>query len=296
MLAKFPSFISIPVALSLITTSTLLHVISLLLLAVLKAVVPAKRLRAALSHALSAIAESWIGVNSFLIDALTPLQVDVQGIEGLDRNGWYLVLSNHQSWVDIPVLQKIFNRRIPLLRFFLKQQLIWVPLLGLAWWALDFPFMRRYAREQLQRHPELRGKDVAATRKACAKFAEIPVSVMNFVEGTRYTPNKHVQQQSPYSELLRPKAGGVAFVLQAMGNILQAILDVTIVYPAGRPSISDLLAGRVRRVVVRIERLPIPPEFATGDYENDEAFRERFQHWVNELWMAKDARMAALLR
>lgn len=296
MLAKFPRFISIPVALSLFTTNTVLHVIALLLLAALKGVLPVKRVRAVLSYALSAIAESWIGINSFMIDALTPLQVDVQGMEGLDPNGWYLVLSNHQSWVDIPVLQKIFNRRIPLLRFFLKQQLIWVPLLGLAWWALDFPFMRRYTREQLQRHPELRGKDVVATRKACAKFAEIPVSVMNFVEGTRYTPAKHVQQQSPYNMLLRPKAGGVAFVLQAMSGTLQAILDVTIVYPAGRPSISDLLAGRVRRVVVRVERRSIPSEFATGDYENDEAFRERFQQWMNELWVAKDARMAALLQ
>jgi 1-acyl-sn-glycerol-3-phosphate acyltransferase len=135
---------------------------------------------------------------------------DVQGIAGLDPRGWYLVNCNHQSWADILVLQHLLTHRIPLLKFFLKQQLLWVPVMGLAWWALDFPFMRRHSEEVLKAHPELRGKDQEATRLACEKFSLIPTSVMNFCEGTRFTPTKHQRQQSPYRHLLRPKAGGIA--------------------------------------------------------------------------------------
>ena len=106
---------------------------------------------------------TWIGVNSAMIRLFTRgHDWRIDGVEHLRRDGRYLVLANHQSWVDIVVLQDVFNRRIPFLKFFLKQQLIWVPVLGLAWWALDFPFMRRYTREELERHPEWRGRDVEA--------------------------------------------------------------------------------------------------------------------------------------
>ena len=203
------------------------------------------------------------------------------------------MLCNHQSWVDIPVLQKVFNRRIPFLRFFLKQELIWVPLLGLAWWALDFPFMKRYSRQTLLRHPELQGKDREATRRACEKFRHMPVSVMNFAEGTRFTPAKHDAQHSPFRYLLRPKAGGVAFVLDAMGEALHAILDVTIVYPHGPCTIADLIAGRVREVRVHVRERPIGRELI-GSYDEDAAFRGRVKAWMNALWSEKDAQAARM--
>jgi 1-acyl-sn-glycerol-3-phosphate acyltransferase len=196
--------------------------------------------------------------------------------------------------VDIPVLQKLLNRRVPFLRFFLKSQLIWVPLLGPAWWALDFPFMKRYSRETLAKHPELQGKDREATRRACAKFRQLPVSVMNFVEGTRFTPAKHDAQGSPYRHLLRPRAGGVAFVLDAMGEGLQTILEIAIVYPGGPCSLSDLIAGRLREVRVSLRQRPIEPGLR-GDYERDAAFRQRFQAWINALWDEHDARIGRLL-
>src|SRR5690606_15139227 len=219
------------------------------------------------------------------------LQEDV----ALQADGHYLVLANHQSWVDIVVLQKVFNRRIPLMRFFLKRQLIWVPLLGLAWWALDFPFMGRHTPKQIARRPELAGRDIAATRRACEKFREIPVAIMNFVEGTRFTPTKHAAQGAPYRHLLKPKSGGVAFVLDAMGEGLHAILDVTIAYPGGRPSMIDLLADRVPAIHVHVRQRAIPQELLHGDYQNDRAFRVRFQQWMNGLWREKDADVARLL-
>jgi 1-acyl-sn-glycerol-3-phosphate acyltransferase len=275
----------------LVATSTVVHVPVLLVVAIAKALLPVAALRQRLDRALMLIAESWIGVNSRLIDAFTHTRFVVEGRESLRYGGHYLVLANHQSWVDIPVLQKVFNRRIPLLRFFLKSQLFWVPLLGLAWWALDFPFMKRYSKAEVAARPALAGRDLAVTRKACEKFRRIPVSVMNFVEGTRFTVAKHAAQGSPFRHLLKPKAGGVAFVVGAMGDAIESVLDVTVSYDAGQPTLADLFSDRIREVRVHIRELAIPAGFAGGDYENDTAFRERFQSWVNGLWLEKDARL-----
>jgi 1-acyl-sn-glycerol-3-phosphate acyltransferase len=296
MLASAPTWLRVPLAAALIGLSTLLHVLPLFAAALVKALLPLAAARRACNRWLAAVAESWIGVNGRLIALFTRTRFVVAAPASLRRDGHYLVLANHQSWVDIPVLQKAFNRRIPLLRFFLKRELFWVPLLGLAWWALDFPFMRRYSREAIARRPELAGRDIEATRRACARFRTLPVAVMNFVEGTRFTAAKHAAQPSPYRHLLRPKAGGVAFVLDAMGAGLEAILDVTLVYPAGRPSFADLFAGRVPEVRVDVRERAIPRELAGGDYQNDAAFRRRFQDWMNALWAEKDATIERMLR
>lgn len=279
----------------LIAANTVLHVFPLLLVALVKALLPSDRLRRASNPLLTGLAESWIGVNNWMIDRFTGTRVDVQEDAVLQVDGHYLVLANHQSWVDILVLQKVFNRRIPLLRFFLKRQLFWVPLLGLAWWALDFPFMGRYTPKQIARRPELAGRDTEATRRACEKFRAIPVAIMNFVEGTRFTPGKHATQGAPYRHLLKPKSGGVAFVLDAMGEGLHSILDVTIAYPGGRPSMMDLLADRIPEIRVHLRQRSIPDELLRGDYQNDRAFRARFQQWMNGLWQEKDADMTRLL-
>ncbi len=295
MLAFVPFFLRIPVVGLLIAISTVVHCTVLFVVAFLKWLLPIRPIRRGLDHVLIGIAESWIGTNGLLFALFTRTHFHVEGLEGLRRDGHYLVLANHQSWVDIPVLQKVLNRRAPFGRFFLKSQLIWVPFLGLAWWALDFPFMRRYTKSELAKRPDLAGKDVEATRRACEKFRDIPVSVMNFVEGTRFTPEKHQRQSSPYTHLLKPKAGGVAFVLDAMGEALHSILDVTIVYPGGKPTMLDLIADRIREVRVSIRQRPIPAEFLAGDYEGDRAFRARFQQWMNGLWVEKDAEIARLL-
>ena len=293
MLAKLPGFIRVPLVMLLLALNIVVHVTPLFLLTLFKVILPIRGIRLALSRGLVLIAESWIAVNSGMFDWFTRTRWQVDGLNELRYDGNYLVLCNHQSWVDIPVLQKIFNRRIPFLRFFLKSQLIWVPLLGPAWWALDFPFMKRYSKETLAAHPELQGKDMEATRRACEKFRHMPVSVMNFVEGTRFTSAKHDKQKSAYRYLLRPKAGGVAFVLDAMGDALDAMLDVTIVYPDGPYTMMDLIAGRVSEIRVHVRELPITAALR-GDYEADPAFRDSFQAWVNTLWADKDAQIGGM--
>ena len=279
----------------LIAGNTLLHVPPLLVVGVFKALLPFARVRRASNPLLTGLAESWIGFNGWLWDRFTHTGLHVRSDAALHVDGHYLVLANHQSWVDILVLQKVFNRRIPLLRFFLKRQLVWVPLLGLAWWALDFPFMGRYTKKQIARDPALARRDIDATRRACEKFRAIPVSIMNFVEGTRFTAAKHGSQGSPYQHLLKPKSGGVAFVLDAMGDGLHSIIDVTIAYSGGRPSLLDLLADRIPEVRVQVRQRPIPETMIRGDYHNDRGFRVQFQQWMNGLWRDKDAEIARLL-
>ncbi|MBL8390256.1 MAG: acyltransferase [Candidatus Accumulibacter sp.] len=279
----------------LLTLNSLFWVPILLLLALLKLLLPWGTARLCLDPLLVRVAEAWIACNSGWMALTQDTDWDVQGIDGLQRRGWYLVNCNHQTWADILVLQHLLSGRIPLLKFFLKQQLIWVPIMGLAWWALDFPFMRRHGEEVLRAHPELRARDQEVTRIACEKFSLIPTSVMSFCEGTRFTAAKHRQQNSPYRHLLKPKAGGIALALNVMGDKFHAILDVTIVYPDGAPDFWQFLCGRMRRVRVRVQTLPVPQDLAEGDYAGDAGVREAFQQWLQEVWREKDAQIARLL-
>ncbi|WP_180130890.1 acyltransferase [Rhodoferax sp. BLA1] len=279
----------------LMLLNILLWVPILLGASVIKLLLPFKAVRLLIDPLLLRIAEAWIAGNSAWMRLTQKLDWQVSGIQDVSPRQWYLVVCNHQSWVDILVLQHVLNRRIPLLKFFLKKELIWVPIMGLAWWALEFPFMRRHSEAYLKQHPEARGQDAATTRKACEKYALVPTSVMNFLEGTRFTPAKQQRQKSPYQHLLKPKAGGVTLALDAMGEKFGAVLDITIVYPQGRPTFTQFLMGRVNRVVVQARTLLVPEDSPTPGQSHEQALRETVQQWVNQLWAEKDAQIARLL-
>ncbi|TLX57519.1 acyltransferase [Stutzerimonas nosocomialis] len=296
MLSFLPHVLRGALAGLLLILNTLFWCWPLFALSLLKLALPFPLAQRPLRTAMHWIAESWISVNSFWMDLVQRTRWDVQGLEKVDMSHSYLVTSNHQSWADILMLQYQLNRRMPILKFFLKQELIWVPVIGLCWWALEFPFMKRFSKEYLAKHPEKRGQDLATTRKACERYRTNPVSVFNFLEGTRLTPAKHDEQNSPFTHLLKPRAGGIAFVLDAMGEQLTAMINITIHYPDGNPSFWDLLCGRIRHVVMRIETLPIPAEFICRSYDQDEQYRLSFQQWVNQLWQDKDAQLEALHR
>ncbi|WP_221796908.1 acyltransferase [Oceanobacter mangrovi] len=239
-------------------------------------------------------ADAWIKGNVLWMKLAQNTRWTINAPAQLNKRGWYFVVSNHQSWVDILVLQYCLNHRIPLLKFFLKQQLVWVPILGFAWWALDFPFMKRYSKAYLAKYPEKKGQDLETTRRSCEKFRQLPTSVMNFLEGTRFTPAKHDEQASPFQHLLAPKAGGMAFALSVMGDSFHSMLDVTIYYPDGAPTMWSFMKGQMKRCHVDIQELEIPPEFQHGDYQNDEAFRLQFQLWVQQRWQQKDRLLSEL--
>ncbi|CRI59530.1 MULTISPECIES: acyltransferase [Pseudomonas] len=280
--------------LTLLLLNTLVLIGPLLVFALLKLVLPGRG-RDYASAAVMWIAETWSEIDKAIFALCIPTQWDIRGVDTLRQDTSYLCVSNHQTWVDIPALIESLNRRVPFFKFFLKKELIWVPLLGLAWWGLDYPFMKRYSKAFLDKHPELKGKDLEITKAACELFKRQPVTVVNYLEGTRFTEAKRAEQQSPYRHLLKPKAGGVAFVLAALGEQLDALLDVTIVYPGDKaPGFWDLLNGSISRVIIDIRVRELDPALCEGDYENDPAFRQTVQAWVNQLWLDKDQRIAQL--
>ncbi len=274
------------IAFAAMVLNTLFWVVPILCLSIVK-LLPLSALRTGCTYLLDACASAWISVNGFIGQIFHPIKVHLSGDTQLSTKDWYMVIANHQSWVDILILQKVLNRRIPFLKFFLKQELLYVPVLGLAWWALDFPFMRRYSTAQLKKNPKLRGKDIEITRKACEKFKTKPVSIMNFVEGTRFTQAKYQKQKPPFQHLLRPKAGGLAFALSAMGEQIHKLVDITIHYPDSTPSFWDYISGQQKEVYVDIKVREIEPAMR-GDYIKDREFKQDFQEQLNQLWQHKD--------
>ena len=295
MLQFLPAPILGAVMMALFTLNTLFWS-SLVYLAVLVKLLSPRRsgLYDRASRLAAWFAQIWAAFNVRLCDTAFRWDWQIRIDANLNPHGQYLVCSNHQSWNDIFVAMKTFGRKAPFFKFFLKQELMWVPVLNLCWWGLDFPFMKRYSREQIEKDPSLRGKDLETTRKACERFRHQPVLVMNYLEGTRFTPQKHARQASPFRHLLKPKSGGFAFALGAMGEQLNSLLDVTIVYPDGPQGFWAFLCGRVRSVIVEVRQLTVPAELFQGSYENDPAFRAKFQTWIAELWRFKDQRIGAI--
>lgn len=287
MLLKIVQFAKAVLVSAIIAANTIIGFTVMLPFAVLKLALPWRPARKLLDVVLNGIANTWIGVNNLWMAAVASTRYQVSGDMQFKPKGWYLVCSNHQSWVDILVLQKVFNRRIPLLKFFLKKELIYVPLIGLAWWALDFPFMNRNGGKATA------SRDLEIARKACEKFRVLPTSVISFLEGTRFTQSKHDVQKSPYQHLLKPKVGGMGMALAVMGEQFDALLDVTIIYPKGVPTFTDLISGRLSDVIVDVRQIAIPDDLKV-DTGSDPSYRPRLQAWANELWAQKDRRIGEL--
>jgi 1-acyl-sn-glycerol-3-phosphate acyltransferase len=238
---------------------------------------------------LSWMAERWVQGNDEIFDWLLSTEWRIEGFDGLRPDGRYLFICNHISWLDIfAVLRAIRSGHAPFIRFFLKHRLFWFPIVGQACAALEFPFMRRYTPEYLKQHPEKRGRDLETTRKACERYQHIPVTIANFIEGTRFTRGKHDDQQSPYRHLLRPRIGGLGFVLASLGDQLDAMLDVTLVYPHRDVTLWDFVTNRIPWIVVRAKPIDVPPEFHSAAIVESGPARDRFGKWVDSLWRAKD--------
>lgn len=267
---------------------TILCSIPIILAGIIKILLPIPKVWRYISSFADKVMWCWCQGLSQLMKFNIDMKWDVDGLGGLSKKNWYLLISNHKSWTDIVVLCVLFRNHIPMNKYFLKQQLAWVPFVGLACWALDMPFMKRYSRSYLLKHPELRGKDIETTRRSCEKFRQHPTTIVNFVEGSRSTDAKIIKSNSPYRNLLPPKAAGIAFTLSTLGEQFDRVLNVTLVYPENeRHPFRDLLLGRMKHIVVRIETLPVTAGMH-GDYFNDKSFKRQFQLWLNNLWMEKD--------
>jgi 1-acyl-sn-glycerol-3-phosphate acyltransferase len=267
--------------------------LSIVCLGIVRLVIPINVIRSALLRVMHFFYLTFSVISVGLIKFFNNINLEIKVDEALSKQKWYLIIANHSSYLDIILLIRFCAEHTSPPKFFLKKELIWLPFVGIAAWALDMPFMRRYSQEFVAKNPHLKGKDIETTRKSCEKFIDSPTSVINFVEGTRFTPDKAKKNQSQFSHLLRPKAGGIAFTLAAMGEQFSNLLDVTLAYPnsSGHP-MRDMLGGRLTHIVIDVSVLPVSDE-AIGDYFNDPNFRTKFQSWLNALWVSKNQRMRA---
>lgn len=283
------------VTMSVMGLITLLVFVPFLPLAVIKLLMPTAALQQRVTPALLLIARLWVITVSALFRTVAGVHIDCRGETLRDPRGRYLLIGNHRTWADILVLVRCFDGHIPFPRFFIKYELLWFPVVGVACWAMDFPFMRRYRKQALAKRPELKGRDLETTRKACEKYRQQPVTVVNFAEGTRFTPAKHANTRSPYRHLLRPKSAGAAFMVQSMADVLTGILDVTIVYAdCDQPTLWDYGCGRVRHVIVSTRRVAVPTTLLRAPYADEPDVRHGFQNWMNDIWRRKDAEIDRL--
>lgn len=294
MLSFLPSIIIFPLHLCLQLLNIAFWALLIIFFGLLKFLLPLRFIVTPLNHLLNRMLLAFAILSIALLKGFNRVTFDYHVDGKLSKNEWYLMLPNHLSWLDIVILTEFAARKIPAPKFFLKQELIWLPFVGLGAWALDMPFMQRYSANLLAQKPHLKGKDIATTKKSCEKFKQCPTTVINFVEGSRFTAEKHHIRQSPFKHLLPPKAGGIAFTLAAMGHLFTSLLDVTILYPNNTGSaMLNMLAGRLNKVVLRVKVLNISDKII-GDYFNDPMFKQDFQTWLNQLWFEKDQHISQL--
>ncbi len=246
------------------------------------------------------VTNRWIKANNALIDNILPHKDwRISLPENVNTQGKYLLISNHQSWVDTSIVQYISENRLPLTRFFTKFELIYIPVIGQAFYFLDFPMMRRHSKEAIAKNPALKGKDIEEAKRACALLKHKPFTLLNYLEGTRFTKAKRDSQHSPYKHLLKPRAGGLSLALNALGADIEGILDMTIVYPDGTPTYSDLWKGNIKRLGVDVRYIKMPEgllrSMQNGDYEKDSAVKEQFFTWIDTIWQQKDQLITKML-
>ncbi len=298
MLSVLPSFVSMPLAFIFFCINLAICCSIIFIGGVLKWLIPFKVWQEIMYYPMHCAYRLWARVNLAIINLFNDVKWEVKfdggTMESLNKDSWYLIIANHQSWLDIFVLTSFARSRIAEPKFFLKDSLKKVPFVGMACWALDMPFMKRYSREFLAKNPHLKGKDIETTKKSCQSFKEKPTSIINFVEGTRFTKEKHQQQNSLFKHLLTPKAGGIAFTLETLGEQFDKILNITILYPgSGEHIMKDVLKGKLKHVIINVESIDVNDEMI-GDYLDDTDFKNRFQNWLNDLWTKKDELILSL--
>lgn len=264
-------------------------------LGLVKLIIPNGPVRQMWNKVMHALMFSFGRISVFMIKLFNPIDIECVVHGELAKDRWYLIIANHLSYLDIILLIEFATYRIPAPKFFLKKELIWLPFVGLGAWALDMPFMHRYTRAFLEKYPEKKGKDLETTKRYCEKFRTVPTTVINFVEGTRFTTGKHSAKSSPYTHLLPPKAGGISFTLSAMGELFTNVLDISLLYPENpRHPMMAMLSGQMTKVILDVNVTPVP-ELQQDSERSESEFRLYFQDWLNNLWKNKDNRIKKLL-
>lgn len=265
-------------SLTVVSVTTVLVCIPLYVMGVVRLVVPNRAVKQWLAHPMDSIIDVWVSVFRWLIQTFNLIKIEIEMPAGLaDRNRWQVIVCNHQSWVDIIILQTSFRDVVPVLKFFTKRELIWVPFVGVAMWFLGFPYVYRAKTGAKQLSDAQREQNDAVLRREGRRFLDKPVAVINFVEGTRFSRTKRDSSGSPFQNLLKPRRGGLRRTLLVLDSRVQHILNSTITYPGKPPGFWQLLSGQTTTALLSVTESTNPG--------TDES---QLTEWLNEEWTKKD--------
>ena len=258
-----------------------------------RAIFPLKSLKIKLSKISNTIGEYTVYGLKIIMKIMHRDSMQIFDDNEFNKNQWYMAVSNHQSWADIFILLVAAHNRIPLLKFFMKKELAWIPFIFLANKTLNMPFVNRHSKKQLEKNPNLRFKDYENTLMACKRFQSSPSTIFSYAEGTRNNSKKHKAQNSPYKNLLIPRVGGIATALSAMPNI-DVLVDYSVVYKSDKRGAWAFLKGDMRDVKVSVKKYTIPENLKNKNYSTDEEYRKNFKIWIEAIWEEKNKEIERL--
>ena len=249
-------------------------------------IIPNKNLKIYLGSISNEMGSATVASITSALRILHKLEWDFQIPQDVNTDTWYIATSNHQSWADIFILLAAGHRKIPLLKFFMKKELQWIPIIYLVHKTVDMPFLNRHSKAQILANPELKRVDYENAKKAAKRFSRNPSSAFSFAEGTRFTSKKHSEQESPYYNLLKPKVGALAIALSGMPQV-NTLIDFTVVYATQKRSTWDFLCGDLSKAKVVAKTYALPENLKNRSYEEEDDYRKSFQTFVDAIWLEK---------
>lgn len=287
------SFLPSPILLILnclcFAVNSILIATPIMVLGLVRLALPLKAVRVLVEFLNYYLYKTWVFNNRVIIGLTNNIKWHISGDAIPTTKKSCMIISNHLSWADILFIGCVYKGNVPVTKFFMKQNLIYIPFVGLACYALGMPFLKRYPKAKLIKNPKLRKKDIKSTKKACRRLIEYPSTLINFVEGSRYTRKKAARAKSPYSNLLPPKTASLGVALGQIGDKVEYIFNNTFYYPDNqKKAMIDLLMGRVKNVYVNVEIVK-STDGLIGNYLDDKEFKHDFTMKVRDLWEEKDA-------
>jgi len=259
--------------------------VTLLTIVNIPRIIPNKNLKVSLGSLSNTMGSATVASITAALRILHKLEWDFQIPEDANTDTWYIAMSNHQSWADIFILLAAGHKKIPLLKFFMKKELQWIPIIYLVHKTVDMPFLNRHSRAQIQENPELKKIDFENAKKAAKRFSRNPSTAFSFAEGTRFTLQKHAAQESPYTDLLKPKVGALAIALSGLPQV-DTLIDFTVVYSSQKRSTWDFLCGDLSKAKVVAKTYSLPENLKNKSFE-EEDYRRNFQKFVDAIWLKK---------
>jgi|TARA_B110000003_G_scaffold274819_1_gene315747 1-acyl-sn-glycerol-3-phosphate acyltransferase len=255
--------------------------------------VPNKKLKKLLGHISNRIGSKIVELITASLQILHGLEWEFNIAEHLNTQTWYIAMSNHQSWADIFILLAAGHKKMPLLKFFMKKELQWIPIIYLVHKTIDMPFLNRHSQKQIQANPELKKLDYENAEIAAKRFSRNPSTAFSFAEGTRFTDEKHLAQASPYKNFLIPKIGALAIALKGMPQVNE-LIDFTVIYSSEKRSAWDFLCGEMSQAKVYAKAYEIPNTLKGKNFDQEEEYRQEFKNFINKIWKEKQERYTEL--